>query len=382
MLRRMTPRILILGAGFGGLELATTLSETMGDKLAVTLIDKSDHFIFGFTKLDVLFGNATAEAVKVPYAGLVKPGVRLLRETITAIDPKTRRVTTDKGTHDCDHLVIALGADYDTSTTPGIVLGENEFYSLEGAAHMASVLPTFKSGHAVIGVCSAPYKCPPAPSECALMLHEYLTERGLRDACKITIVNPLSSPVPPHPPTANALLESFAERGIEWIGQKRIVSVDRARKVAVIDDGRELPCDLFLGVPKNRAPDVVVKAGMTTPEGWCAIEPRTLETPHANVYAIGDIAATGTPKAGIFAEAAARTVSERILARVRGEDPDARYPGTGSCYIEFGGGRVARVDVDFFSGPGPTGVFHPPTLDLREDKDLFGSKRRSRWFGL
>jgi len=49
-------RVVILGAGFGGLELATTLSETAGDELAVDLIDKSDSFVFGYSKLDVTGG--------------------------------------------------------------------------------------------------------------------------------------------------------------------------------------------------------------------------------------------------------------------------------------------------------------------------------------
>ncbi len=372
-------RVLILGAGFGGLELATSLSEAAGDQLAVTVIEKSDYFMFGFAKLDVLFGHKPVDAVKLLYRDFAKPGVTFLRETVTAIDPAQRRVTTNAGVHEADFLVIALGADYDVSSTPGIVLGENEFYSVAGAQHLATVLPTFSSGHAVIGVCSAPYKCPPAPSECALMLHDYLTQRGLREACKITIVNPLPTPVPPSPETSQALLAAFAERDIEWIGQKRIASVDRTRHVATLDDGRDLPCDLFLGIPKNRAPDVVVASGLTK-DGWVTVDPHTLETSASRVYAVGDLAATGIPKAGVFAETAARVVAQNILAAVRGEEGTARNPGSGSCYIEFGANRIARVDVDFFSGPKPTGQYHSPSEALRADKDAFGAYRRTRWF--
>jgi NADPH-dependent 2,4-dienoyl-CoA reductase/sulfur reductase-like enzyme len=113
-------RIVILGAGFGGLELATTLSEALGDDVAVTLIDKNDSFVFGYSKLDVLFGRATADAVRIPYARIAKPGVRFVQETITAIDPEARRVTTDADAHEADVLVIALGADYDLDATPGL----------------------------------------------------------------------------------------------------------------------------------------------------------------------------------------------------------------------------------------------------------------------
>jgi sulfide:quinone oxidoreductase len=375
------PRVLILGAGFGGLELATSLSEALGDTIAVTLIDKSDAFVFGFAKLDVMFGRATAESVRQPYRTFVKPGVTVRRETVAEIEPATRRVTTDAGVHDADILVIALGADYDVSTTPGITLGKNEFYSVAGAVHLRDVLPTFAKGHAVIGVCGAPYKCPPAPSECALMLHDYLEARGVRGACHITMVNPLPTPVPPSPEMSQALIAEFAKRGIEYVPNRRVASVDEGRKVAVLDDGRELPCDLFLGVPKNRAPDVVVATGMTE-GGWVVIDPRTLETKFPGVYALGDLANTGAPKAGVFAEGAARTVAANLIARFREREETARNPGAGSCYIEFGANRIARVDVDFFSGPKPTGQYHAPTEELGADKKQFGAIRAKRWFGL
>ena len=138
----MSTRITVLGAGFGGMELSTILSESLGDKVQVTLIDKSDAFIFGFSKLDLMFGHTTLDAVRLPYRNFVKPGVRILRETVTAIDPTTRRVTTDAGVHDCDYLVVALGADYDVAATPGLE-GANEFYSVAGANLLREILPGF-----------------------------------------------------------------------------------------------------------------------------------------------------------------------------------------------------------------------------------------------
>jgi len=96
------------------------LSEAVGEDAGVTLIDKSDTFVFGYSKLDVMFGRTTLDAVRLPYREIAKPGVSVLQETITAIDPETRRVTTEAGTHEADYLVIALGADYDLDATPGL----------------------------------------------------------------------------------------------------------------------------------------------------------------------------------------------------------------------------------------------------------------------
>jgi sulfide:quinone oxidoreductase len=188
----MSERIVVLGAGFGGLELATMLSETLGEGAQVTLIDKSDSFVFGFSKLDIMFRGAAQDSVRMYYRDIAKPGVRVLRETITAIDPEARTVLTDVGTHEADVLVIALGADYDMDSTPGLAEVGNEFYSVAGAERLAGIIPSFSRGHAVIGICGAPFKCPPAPSECALMLDDELTARGVRDACEISIVMPLA----------------------------------------------------------------------------------------------------------------------------------------------------------------------------------------------
>jgi sulfide:quinone oxidoreductase len=373
-------RVVILGAGFGGLELATMLSEAVGDEVAVVLIDKSDTFVFGYSKLDVMFGRTTPDAVRLPYRSIAKRGVRYLQETIIAIDPEARRVTTDAGVHDANVLVVALGADYDFDATPGLAEAGNEFYSVAGAERLTDVLSEFSSGRAIVGVCGTPFKCPPAPSEAALLLHDYLSARGVRGRCEISFVIPFGTPVPPSPDTSEALVAAFAEHGIEFISGRRVAALDANRSVAVLDDGAELPFDLFLGVPKHRAPDVVVASGMTV-DGYVPVSPQTLETEFPGVYAIGDVATIGVPKAGVFAEGAARVVAASLIAALQGGEQAEPYGGRGSCYIEFGAGLVGRVDVDFFSGPKPTGTFHEPSAALVAEKHHFGSSRSARWFG-
>jgi sulfide:quinone oxidoreductase len=373
-------RVLILGAGFGGLELATMLSEGLGEDAGVVIVDRGDAFVFGYSKLDVMFGRVRPEEIRLPYADFVKPGVRLLRETVTAIDPESRQVTTEEGVHEGDVLVVALGADSDFEATPGLAEGENEFYSVAGAERLREILPTFTEGRAVVGVCGAPFKCPPAPSEAALLLHDFLTERGVRDACEITLVMPFGTPVPPSPDTSAALLEAFAERGIAFVPERRVRALDTTRAVVVLDDDQELPCDLFLGVPRHRAPDVVVASGMAE-DGYVPVDSRTLATRFPDVYAVGDVATPGTPKAGVFSEGAARVVAAQLLARMDAGPEPSPYEGRGSCYVEFGAGRIGRVDVDFLSGPRPTGTFQEPSLELAAEKRAFGSSRSARWFG-
>ncbi len=356
------------------------MSEAVGEEIEVTLIDKADAFVFGFSKLDVMFGRTTLQAARLAYSDISKPGIRVLRETITAIDPEARRVTTDAGVHEADVLVIALGADYDMDATPGLAEGGNEFYSVAGAERLAEIIPTFSQGHVVIGVCGAPFKCPPAPSECALLLHDELTARGVRGACQISFVMPLSRPVPPSPETSEALEREFAERDIAFIGGRRINELDPRRNVAKLDDGSELSFDLFLGVPKHRAPDVVIASGMTE-DGYIPVDSATLKTRFPGVYAVGDVATAGVPKAGVFAEGAARVVAQTLIAELYDGGSPERHLGRGTCYIEFGRGRIGSVDIDFLSGPEKTGTFNAPSAEQMALKERFGSSRRSRWFG-
>ncbi len=373
-------RILVLGAGFGGLELTTRLSAELGDGHDIVLIDRADGFVFGFSKLDVIFGRALPELVVHPYRDFVKPGVRFVQATVEAIDPEARTVDTSAGPFEADIIVVALGADLDPAATPGLVSGGHEFYTVPGALALRDLLPGFEGGRVVVAVTSTPFKCPPAPSEMALLMHDYLEARGIRHRSEVALVMPMGAPIPPSPSASKALLAAFAERGIEWHPERTVQELDPQRGVAVLSDGDLLPYDLFLGVPVHRAPRVVEESGLTA-EGWIPVDPRTLETSFAGVYAVGDVTSVGTPKAGVFAEGQASVVAGRIIAEANGEDPPAPYDGHGTCYLEFGGDMVARVDVTFLSGQAPAGDLEGPSSELAADKAVFGTSRVERWFG-
>ncbi|HEY6532322.1 MAG TPA: FAD/NAD(P)-binding oxidoreductase [Acidimicrobiales bacterium] len=372
-------RILVLGAGFGGLELTTSLSEEFGDEVDITLVDKTDGFVFGFSKLDVMFGRTMPERVHHSYADLVKPGVTFVQTTIRSIDPAAKRVETDAGTFEADVMVVALGADLHPEATPGLLEGGNEFYTEAAAFALRDVLAQFSGGRVIVGVTSTPFKCPPAPSETALLVHDFLTERGLRDDSEISLVMPLPAPIPPSPAASAALLEAFAERDITWRPSTLVTSLDPDRKVAICADGTELAYDLFLAVPVHRAPEVVEQSGMCV-DGWIPVNPLTLETSFPGVYAVGDVTSVGTPKAGVFAEGQAAVAARQIAAVVRGGQSSDTYDGTGICYLEFGHDQVAKVEVTFAPGQPPHGSLEGPSPELAADKTEFGKTRVRRWF--
>ena len=169
----------------------------------------------------------------------------------------------------------------------------------------------------IVGVTSTPFKCPPAPSETALLVHDYLTERGLREGSEVSLVMPLPVPIPPSPDASAALITAFAERGIHWHPNQLVRALDPERKTVMLADGGEMPYDLFLGVPVHRAPSVVQESDLCV-DGWIPVNPLTLETSFPGVYAVGDVTSVGTPKAGVFAEGQAAVVAEGLIARRRG----------------------------------------------------------------
>jgi sulfide:quinone oxidoreductase len=373
-------RVVVLGAGFGGLEVATRLSAALGEEVDVRLVDRGDGFVFGFSKLDVMFGRTGADHVLLRYADCVHPGVSLIHADVLAIDPVNRSVTLDSGTLEGDILVVALGADLAPAATPGLVQGGQEFYSVAGALAARDALHRFEGGRVVVAVTSTPFKCPPAPSETALLLHDFLSGRGLRDRSEIALVMPLPTPIPPSPQASEAILAAFAARGIAWHPGQMVRAVEPGRQVAVLADGSEIGYDLLLAVPKHQAPAVVVDSGLTE-QGWIPVDPQTLLTRFPDVYAVGDVTSVGTPKAGVFAEGQASTVAEQIVRRAKGVPAEGAYDGRGICYMEFGDHQVAKVDVTFTPGRSPHGTLEGPSLELAEDKATFGAERAARWFG-
>jgi sulfide:quinone oxidoreductase len=376
----MDEHVVILGAGFAGLELATRLSDTFADEVRVTLIDQNEAFFFGYSKLDVLFGRKATAEVLLEYSEFSKDGVEFRRERVVSFDPASRRVVTDRESYEADVLVVALGADYDYAATPGFAEGGFEYYSLAGAERLRDVLPEFESGRIVIGILGHPFKCPPAPFEGALLLHDHLVRRGIREAAEIRVIGPMAAPVPITKELSQSFLDALGEREIEYVPNQHITGLDPQGTEVRLADGAAVPYDLFVGIPVHRVPEVVESSGLAV-DGWIPVERANLATRFAGVYAVGDVAGAPVAKAGVFAESAAAVVADEIAARLRGRVLERPWDGAGSCYIEFGGGAVGKVEANFLGGPVPTARLVGPSTLLAAEKEAFGATRRERWFG-
>jgi len=380
----MVKDILILGAGFGGLEASTSLREKLDDSFNITLIDKNEFFTIGFTKFDIMFGRRSAEDVKSYYKNIKGDGINFVKDTIELIDPENKIVKTQRSEFLYDFLIIALGADLSPDAIPGFVEGGYEFYSLQGAQKLYPVINNFKSGTILISIFNKPYKCPPAPYEAALLLHDYFLEKRIRGNVQINVLIPGPTPLPVAPNVSSQIEKLLEDKDIKLYKKHKVVGLDPDKKIALIENNDSVKYDLFLGIPIHVPPKVVRESAVGN-NGWISVNKDNLETKYTNVYAVGDVinipvGEHAVPKAGAFAESAAQIVVIDILAKINNETNHSRFDGTGICYIEVGGGNVVELNANILGGEEPILELNGPEQGFRKKKELFEKDRIKKWF--
>lgn len=379
-------RTLVLGGGFGGIAVATELRRCLGDDHEVVLVDRREHFSMGLRKLWELVGIATIADGRRSRAALAAAhGVRFVQTEVRAIDPGARAAVTGEGELDGDNLVVALGAEQRPDLVPGLAEHGHDVWDVAGVSGAGEALARFEGGRILVLIASAPYPCPPAPYECALLVEEHLRERGIRDRAELAVATLQPMLMPNAGQAGSALVaELLGERGIAFHTGRKVERVEPGR--AVFADG-ELEFDLMLAVPPHRPPRVVADAGLVAESGWVAVDRGTLATAHPGVFAIGDVTiiklANGLPlpKAGIMAELEGTRVARAIAASLVGEAEPAPFDGRGFCFMETGASTAALVHGDFFAEPEPRVELARPAREHAEAKRRFEAERLAAWFG-
>lgn len=172
---------LILGGGFGGISAANTLRRLLSPEHAITVVDQSERFYVGAGKTWIMLGERSFEQISQARRALLDPGVDLAEAEVLGIDLANRTVATASGTLAWDHLVIALGADVNLGKVPGLAEAAQTFYTVAGAEKLRDALAQFAGGDVVMLIPKAPFKCPPAPYEAAMLLHAAFESRGMRE---------------------------------------------------------------------------------------------------------------------------------------------------------------------------------------------------------
>ncbi len=376
-------RVLILGGGFGGVATAHRLKQKLAPEDEVILVDRRDYFMVGFRKTWALIGQSPLEAGQRSLDSLTRLGVRVMRDPVTVIDPKARAATMGDQRINADALVVALGAELAPEAIPGFQGHAFNVYDPQGISRAAQALSEFQGGRLLIGIFGAPYKCPPAPYEMALLINESLKSRGIKVSMEVFTPQPMSLPILGQ--VGCDLIESrLADKGITFLPNHKATAVEAGE---VVFGDKQRPFDLLLGVPPHRPPAVVRESGLVGGSGWVSVNPRTLETQFPGVYAIGDVVqiamANGKPlpKAGVFAEAMGETVADRIAAGFNGQGPEATFKGEGGCYLEVGAGQAMMVQGSFLAEPEPEVTLTQATAGYLEEKRSFETQRLLEWFG-
>jgi sulfide:quinone oxidoreductase len=293
-----------------------------------------------------------------------------VRADVLAIDAALREVKASGGILAGEHLVIALGAELDLAAVPGLEASAHTFYTLEGASRLHESLAAFGGGRIVLLIPKAPFQCPPAPYEAALMLHAWLEHRGLRDKTSIDVWTVEKAPMATAGPEMGKLVVGeLNARRIGFHPLEKTVSVDAAKTTVHFEGGGQAAFDLLIAIPPHRVPRVIADSGLADPGGWISVDPLTLavRSPKAgpHVYAIGDATSVALPgrwapdmplalpKAGAFAAAQGEVVAANIASVLKGGSPDAAFDARGQCFLEVGNGRAMRAEGNFFEMPHP-----------------------------
>lgn len=392
----MTGRtVLILGGGWGGLTAAHHLRSLLASEHRVVVVERNNTFSLCVSYLWLMAGaRRDVDEIQRNMANLKRPGIEWVQATALGMDLERRIVETDRGPLEADYLVLALGADLAPEMVPGFQEAAHNFYDADGAAHLRSALTEFDGGSIVVLVGGAPFRCPAAPYEAAMLIEDLVRKRGIRDQTEISLYTPEAMPMAvAGPAVGNALVDMLRDRGIAYHSNHAVRSIEPATRTLLFDES-STACDLLVGIPPHRAPQVVSDAGLVDGSGYVPVHPQTLEiladpeeltVQYPGVYAIGDVTAIRLlnsmllPKAGVFAEAHAHVVARAIAADIDGEARPAGYDGSGFCYVEVGDGLAAYGEGDFYAYPGPRVRLEAPTTGARLAKQEY-EQLLETWF--
>jgi sulfide:quinone oxidoreductase len=365
----MTDHVVILGAGTGGTVLANDLADRLRPEIEagearVTLVNDDPDHVYKPVWLYVPFGQREPADGRRPLSDLVDDSVDLRIDRVTDIDTDTKRLQRRDGVDlEYDSLVLATGSTLAPAEIPGLADGGHDFYSESGAERLREELLSFTEGHLVLSVVGAQHMCPAAPLEFVFMADDWFRERGLREDVEITYTYPVQR-VHGNPHIAEWARPRMDDRDIGVQTFFNAEAVDPDAETISSMEGTELDYDLLVTIPPHRGVDLIAEAGLGD-DGWVDVDKHTLEAEAAqDVYAIGDTATTGVPKAGSVAHYQAGVVGQRLASHHRGRPATATYDGKTLCFIETGMDAASFVEFDYENPPSPA----PPSEKLHWSK--------------
>ena len=352
----MTKRIVILGAGIGGIAATNELSKRLGSRHEVVLIDQVDHYEFSPSYLWVMSGSRKLSQISAPLQRVARKGVRFQHTGVSAIDPKSRTVTTEQGVLEADYLLVALGATTHMKGLEDVGRVGHNLYTAAGAQAVRDLGSKAAQAKLAVVVCSMPFKCPAAPYEAAMLWQASAKRHG--GASAVSIYTPEPGPMPVAGEKVSAqLVELLNRKKIRYFPKHTIKGLNAAGQ---LDFGELAASFDHLGyIPKHSVPSLLVEAGLAATNAWVAVDRYTMRTPFGGVYAVGDcvgiplVNGKALPKAGVFAHGQGEAAAGNIADEIEGRAASHRFDGFGQCFVEMGGLMAGRGVGNFYAEPNP-----------------------------
>lgn len=356
----MKPTILVLGGGIGGIRTARSLANKLGNEEGIEVgkiivFEKETMSLYYPSLTWMMVGKREAYQVQQDLTKAEREGLEIIHGDIQKIDPVKKTVIVNDESYKGDYMVISLGTvlnDIESLSKIG-----HNFYRVDGAAGFYKDLAEYKGGKIAIVVSSLPHKSPVAPYEAALLIENYLEEKGIRKDAEISIYTPESQPMDfASDEVSKRISEIIASKAIRYRPNTRFVKTEDGSLVFEDSTGSrtKTKADLVAYTPIHVCPKVVLESGLAGESGWIETDNSLMKTKFDGVYAIGDITSyklpngSELPKAGIFAEQQAEVVAQNIALEIQGHTPDATFTASGG-YILDSGSDATKVSGDFNS---------------------------------
>ncbi len=334
-----TPRVVVLGGGFGGLESAFYLGWRLGDRARITLVSDQDYFLYKPNTIYIPFG-LDPQKLHIDLAQPTKRrGIEFLRGTVQEIDPAAREVRLDERRLAYDFLVVATGAAMRPDEIPGLaenarsVWTEDDMLKLREA--YTKLVDEAGPGERkrVLFLIPPNNKCSGPLYEMVMMLETWLRRKKVRDHVDITWTTFEKGYIQVFGPRLNEVIsEEFRHRGIE--GRTEHVVSEVQPDAVAYGNGERLPYDLLVSFP----PYVAGTRYPSLPADERGFVQTVFETrqvvDHPEIYAVGD-SGDFPVKQAFEAFLQADAAAEHLATQVLGTSGAPPFEPTSMCILEM-----------------------------------------------